>query len=65
MIGDNPESDISGANKTEGWKSVLVRTGVFRGEDNDKEFPADYVVDDIKEAIKLICKLEGFECDLQ
>jgi len=28
MIGDNPESDIAGANAA-GWSSVLVRTGVY------------------------------------
>jgi len=28
MIGDNPESDIAGANAAK-WSSVLVRTGVF------------------------------------
>ena len=34
MIGDNPKSDIRGANNA-GWKSILVRTGVFKGETND------------------------------
>lgn len=28
MIGDNPKSDIRGANAAK-WKSILVRTGVF------------------------------------
>ena len=29
-IGDNPKSDIRGANRFGGkWKSVLVRTGIF------------------------------------
>jgi ribonucleotide monophosphatase NagD (HAD superfamily) len=28
MIGDNPESDIAGAN-TKGWTSILVKTGVY------------------------------------
>jgi ribonucleotide monophosphatase NagD (HAD superfamily) len=35
MIGDNPKSDIAGANK-KGWTSILVRTGVFKGADNDE-----------------------------
>jgi len=30
MVGDNPESDIAGAN-AHGWNSILVRTGVYRG----------------------------------
>lgn len=32
MVGDNPASDIMGANNF-GWDSLLVRTGVFRDED--------------------------------
>ena len=28
MLGDNPAGDIIGANEF-GWKSILVRTGVF------------------------------------
>ena len=41
-IGDNPTSDIRGANAAgERWRSVLVRTGVFRSEaEND---PVDAV----------------------
>ena len=46
MIGDNPKSDIRGANAAK-WKSILVRTGVFKGE-NDPLDPATYVVDDIE-----------------
>lgn len=57
MIGDNPKSDIDGANRR-GWTSILVRTGVFQGEENDKEHPATYVVKDFEEAIQLIYKIE-------
>jgi HAD superfamily hydrolase (TIGR01456 family) len=32
MVGDNPASDITGANAY-GWDSLLVRTGVFQDED--------------------------------
>ncbi|PVH16657.1 TIGR01456 family HAD hydrolase [Candidozyma duobushaemuli] len=32
MVGDNPESDIAGANAC-GWRSVLLRTGVFKDDD--------------------------------
>lgn len=46
MIGDNPASDIRGANE-KGWESILVRSGVFRGEDNDKIDKGKYVVDDM------------------
>ena len=30
MIGDNPKSDIRGANQ-KGWTSILVRSGIFNG----------------------------------
>jgi ribonucleotide monophosphatase NagD (HAD superfamily) len=64
MIGDNPKSDIEGANK-KGWTSILVKTGVFDPNDtenstngNDKENPASYVVEDMKAAVELIYELE-------
>jgi ribonucleotide monophosphatase NagD (HAD superfamily) len=54
-IGDNPKSDIRGANRAGGhWRSVLVRTGVFQGGENDAEDPADFVVRDVLEAVRLI-----------
>ena len=58
MIGDNPKSDIDGANR-KGWVSILVKTGIFKGEDNDEEHPATHVVEDMNEAVNLIFKLEG------
>jgi ribonucleotide monophosphatase NagD (HAD superfamily) len=36
MIGDNPNSDIKGANGM-GIKSILVKTGVWQGEGNCAE----------------------------
>lgn len=45
MIGDNPKSDIRGANQ-KGWTSILVRSGIFNGQNNDEKDPASYVVDD-------------------
>ena len=57
MIGDNPLSDIQGANLAGlPWKSVLVRTGVFKGVTNDTVHPAKYVTDTIKDAIDLVLK---------
>lgn len=54
-IGDNPKSDIRGANNAgDHWKSILVRTGVFRGKDNDAEDPADIVLNDVLEAARYI-----------
>eukprot|EP01133_Synstelium_polycarpum_P016162 gene16162-19235_t len=59
-IGDNPLSDIMGANRLEkeGWMSVLVKTGVFKGEGNDIDNPAKYVCNNVLDAIKLILELE-------
>ncbi|KAI7888702.1 HAD-like domain-containing protein [Mucor mucedo] len=51
-VGDNPAADIQGANNY-GWTSVLVRTGVFAG-DNSKEFPAAMVCDHVEEAVEKI-----------
>ena len=54
-IGDNPKSDIRGANKCGNhWTSILVRTGVFTGMGNDDDDPADVVVEDVLDAIKYI-----------
>ena len=65
MIGDNPLSDIAGANK-KGWVSILVRSGVFDANDatmslhgNHREHPATHVVDTFKDAIELIYRLEN------
>ncbi|EJU04030.1 HAD hydrolase [Dacryopinax primogenitus] len=33
MVGDNPESDIAGAN-AHGWESILVNTGVYNSADD-------------------------------
>ncbi len=48
MIGDNPKSDIRGANEA-GWHSILLRTGMFQGPpgSNDPEDPARDVVDTV------------------
>ena len=54
-IGDNPKADIRGANNAGAhWSSVLVRTGVFRGEGNDDTDPAHLVTDDISTALDII-----------
>ncbi|KAL5217497.1 hypothetical protein ABZP36_018181 [Zizania latifolia] len=59
MIGDNPKVDINGALKAgPPWLSVLTRTGVFRGKDNDPQFPADLVVDTVEDAINCILEKE-------
>ncbi|OQS01497.1 hypothetical protein ACHHYP_00714 [Achlya hypogyna] len=62
-IGDNPFSDIQGANAAgHHWTSVLVRTGVFQSpEDNHDEHPGDVVVDSVDEAVEWILQQEGVE----
>jgi ribonucleotide monophosphatase NagD (HAD superfamily) len=61
-IGDNPKSDIRGANNAGShWRSILVRTGVFQGGDNDEDDPADFVVADVLEAIQLVTELVSGE----
>jgi len=59
MIGDNPPSDIKGANKAgDEWFSILVRTGIFKG-DNDSQYPANFVCDNVGQAIDFILKREN------
>lgn len=57
-IGDNPLSDIAGANAAgDKWSSILVRTGMFQGdddEDNDADHPADRVCGDVGDALTFI-----------
>ncbi|EGG12913.1 uncharacterized protein MELLADRAFT_32561, partial [Melampsora larici-populina 98AG31] len=60
MIGDNPASDIQGANNY-GWKSVLVQTGVFTGkEPTDSEFPPTAVQPNVLDAVKWALIQEGY-----
>ncbi|XP_015690348.1 uncharacterized protein YKR070W isoform X2 [Oryza brachyantha] len=59
MIGDNPKVDINGALKAgPPWSPVLTRTGVFRGKENDSQYPADLVVDTVEDAINCILEKE-------
>lgn len=57
MVGDNPESDIKGANDN-GWESILLRTGVYRDADWDLIIakPTVGVFDDVYDAISSIVK---------
>ncbi|KAF0690399.1 Aste57867_18234 [Aphanomyces stellatus] len=58
-IGDNPFSDIQGANNAgDQWKSVLVRTGIFDGAANHTEHPADVVVESVDDAVRWILAQE-------
>ncbi|GME71342.1 unnamed protein product [Ambrosiozyma monospora] len=54
MIGDNPESDILGANNY-GWESILLRTGVYKDGDFEKNDalarPSVGVFDNVQEGV--------------
>lgn len=56
MVGDNPESDIRGANGYRSpfgseWKSVLVKTGVWK-EGREPAYPPYTIQDNVLEAVK-------------
>jgi len=55
MVGDNPESDIRGANMN-GWESLLLRTGVYKDSDWDKTVhrPSAGVHDNVLDAVKSV-----------
>jgi HAD superfamily hydrolase (TIGR01456 family) len=51
-IGDNPASDIHGANNY-GWKSILVKTGVWREGIDPDTHNATHVVQNVHDAVQL------------
>ncbi|SJK97772.1 uncharacterized protein ARMOST_01026 [Armillaria ostoyae] len=52
MVGDNPESDIAGANGA-GWPSVLVRTGVYDPIHGSPTHKPTHEAEDVEEAVRL------------
>ncbi|KAH6914224.1 HAD-like domain-containing protein [Coprinopsis sp. MPI-PUGE-AT-0042] len=50
MIGDNPESDIAGANAAK-WDSVLVKTGVYDPKRGAPTHEPTYIAEDVNEAV--------------
>jgi len=50
MIGDNPESDIAGANAAK-WSSILVNTGVFDPTQGLPTYSPTYFAQDVEEAV--------------
>jgi len=65
MIGDNPESDIRGANDYDSpdgtdWTSILVKTGVYQGNKKPKYEPKA-VVPDVLAAVKWALDKEGYQ----
>ncbi|GJE96802.1 HAD-superfamily hydrolase [Phanerochaete sordida] len=51
MIGDNPESDIAGANGA-GWNSVLVQTGVYDPANGPPPHQPTHIASDVEEAVR-------------
>lgn len=65
MVGDNPESDIRGANEYESphgteWTSVLVKTGVYNAGSQPNYMPK-VIVDDVLAAVRWALKEEGWD----
>ncbi|KAG7007662.1 hypothetical protein G7Y79_00008g023000 [Physcia stellaris] len=64
MVGDNPASDICGANRYRspvgtGWESILVRTGVYKEGKPDYEPKA--IVPDVTAAVRWALEKSGWE----
>ncbi|TPX55772.1 hypothetical protein PhCBS80983_g05039 [Powellomyces hirtus] len=60
MVGDNPASDIAGANR-HGWTGILVETGVYKQGDVvvGDERP-EVVVRDVEKAVEWVMRREGW-----
>lgn len=66
MVGDNPESDIRGANEYKSpigskWDSILVRSGVYRG--GKPAYEPKVVVQDVWDAVRYGLQKEGVDTD--
>lgn len=55
MIGDNPDVDILGGIEN-GFKTILVKTGVFNEDHKVLNHNADYIADTVNEAVDIILK---------
>ena len=70
MVGDNPESDIRGANEFKSqsgtdWHSILVRTGVYREERGEVVHKPRTTVYDVKSAVQWALENEGLDGKLE
>lgn len=69
MVGDNPESDIKGANDYKSevgteWISLLTRTGVYQDRPGSKPtVQPKVIVDDVKTAVEWALKNSGWHED--
>ncbi|KAI0733118.1 HAD-like domain-containing protein [Fomitopsis betulina] len=62
MVGDNPESDIAGANAA-GWPSVLVHTGVYDPHQGPPTHTPTHQASDVEEAVMWAIQQE-FKADV-
>ena len=59
-IGDNPASDIAGAN-SHNWHSILVKTGVWNEIEHGHGHGAKAIVEDVEHALDYILSKEGMK----
>ncbi|KAI0020686.1 HAD-like domain-containing protein [Xylariomycetidae sp. FL0641] len=65
MVGDNPASDIAGANGYASphgtrWQGVLVRTGVYSAERGEPAHTPATIQQDVREAVRWALRREGW-----
>lgn len=65
MVGDNPASDIQGANDYKSpfnslWHSILVQTGVWDGVKDPVPEPT-VIADDVQDAVQWALRHAGYE----
>jgi HAD superfamily hydrolase (TIGR01456 family) len=71
MVGDNPESDIRGANTFDSptgveWKSLLTKTGVYKAREGEKpSWTPTKVMDDVQKAVQWALEDSGWEGKIQ
>ncbi|KAF8583910.1 HAD-superfamily hydrolase [Ramaria rubella] len=58
MVGDNPASDIAGANSAS-WSSILVHTGVYNSKHGPPEYAPTHEARDVEEAVRWALEREG------
>ncbi|PPQ98386.1 hypothetical protein CVT24_004065 [Panaeolus cyanescens] len=57
MVGDNPESDIAGANAAS-WQSILVKTGVYDVNNGPPTHSPSHLADDVEGAVEWAIRQE-------
>lgn len=64
MVGDNPKADIAGANLAGGpWRSALVRTGVWQGEELSNNHTPTRIFEGVGEVVSEVLNFKGANKD--